>query len=207
MAGLNRASSSGSSSARTRLRGMRDVGVGFVLDERERRARPSQARSSPRRQSSSGRTMRPLRGCIAARPRGPAPRSRPQQQGFGLVVARVAERRRRRRRECCRARSKNAWRAVRAASSMRSLLARARARPRPRGRRTRHAERRGELAHELLVAVRRGAQLVIEMDERRRARASPARVEPAEHVRERRRIRAARHRRERRACRGRISSC
>ena len=89
--GLKRSSSSGMSSARTRLRGMPTSS----FDSSSTYAAPRSARyarSSARRQSSSGRTIAPLRGCIAARPRDPAPRSEAQQKRLGLIVARVAER-------------------------------------------------------------------------------------------------------------------
>ena len=74
IAGLNRASSSGSSSARTRLRGM--LTSALVSSSTNAQSPALETRAQLDRggnRAADGRSRR-CRGCIAARPRGPAPR-------------------------------------------------------------------------------------------------------------------------------------
>ena len=121
--GLNRASSSGSSSARTRLRGM----LTSAFDSSSTNGSAARARDTSgaraRRQSSSGRTMSPFRGCIAAEPARARAAQQPQQKRLGLVVARVAERDDVGAGNASARARRNAWRAARAGVLDRAPLA------------------------------------------------------------------------------------
>ena len=133
--GLNRASSSGSSSARTRLRGM--LTSSFDSSSTNGSPRVGEVRARSRapavEQRTDDRAATRMHRREAARARAA---QQTEQERLGLIVARVAERDDVGAESGTRARSKNAWRAVARRVLDRAALAPRARRRRPRDRRS-----------------------------------------------------------------------
>ena len=144
----------------------RDVLVRLVLDEGNvPPGKRGYARSSSRRQSSSGRTIAPLRGCMPASPRKPAPRVR-RSRNVSAWSSRVWPSATTSACASIRARSRNSWRDARGWTFPdRAPLAGCACRDVAAIRDQRTAERRRHVRHKSLVGIRRGAELMVEVGE------------------------------------------
>ena len=191
MAGLNRSSSNGSSSARTRLRGM----LTSAFDSSSTYGRLTFGEKRSKLLATAGQQRTDHRP-VARMHRREASRSRAaeqtEQEGLGLIVARVAEGDDARIETDARPLEKTIARRARGILD-RAVLA-------PRARRdvfTFHAqrpsERRGEVGAESLVTIRGAAQLMIEVGEPNRPQLA-RRVERPDDMCERDRVRPARQR-------------
>ena len=164
-----------------------DVVVRLVVDVTRRRARARYARSSARRQSSSGRMTAPRRGCIAARPRGAGAAQQAQQERLGLIVPRVAERDDVGAEVHARALEERVARRARGVLERPPLAPRARAPTSSRSTRNGQPSDAATPRAEALVVVGRRPQLMIEVRDagepqlarRVRARAAGARARPS----------------------------